>query len=173
MNQVVYAAGRLWSGLNTIIAPGPRDGIAWFQVRPSVALPTVRASIVRQGYIGARGAFVSFPSIGVNDAGRGVVAYSLMGRGYFPSAAWTNIDGTGTSGPVWVARFGFRPEDGFTCYPEFDPPGTPPPFLCRWGDYSASVALPNGEIWSGAEFIGDNPRTTFANWSTFLWPVRR
>src|SRR4029079_19333680 len=30
MNQVVFANGRLWSALNTIVNPGPRDGIAWF-----------------------------------------------------------------------------------------------------------------------------------------------
>jgi hypothetical protein len=173
MNQVVFAAGRLWSGLNTVVSPGPRDGIAWFQVRPSVVSRGVQATIARQGYVAARNAFVSFPSVGVNDAGRGVIAYSLMGPSYFPSAAWTAIDTDGTSPSVRIARAGFRPEDGFTCYPEFYPPGTPTPVLCRWGDYSASVALPNGEIWSGAEFIGDNPRTTFANWSTFLWPVSR
>ena len=32
MNQVVFAAGRLWGGVNTIANPGPRDGIAWFSV---------------------------------------------------------------------------------------------------------------------------------------------
>jgi hypothetical protein len=42
---------------------------------------------------------------------------------------------------------------------------------CRWGDYSASFALPNGDVWSATEFIGDNGRTTFGNWSTFVWPV--
>ena len=34
MNQVVFAAGRLWGGVNTIAMPGPRDGIAWFSVDP-------------------------------------------------------------------------------------------------------------------------------------------
>lgn len=173
MNQVVYANGRLWSGLNTIVDPGPRDGVAWFNVRPSLSLPTVRATVAKQGYLAAQGAFVSFPSIGVNDAGSGVIAYSLMGAAYYPSAAWTAIDGTGTSGPVRIARSGFRPEDGFTCYPEFYPPGTPPPITCRWGDYSASFALPSGEIWSGAELIGGGAREPLANWGTFVWPISR
>jgi hypothetical protein len=171
MNQVVFANGHLWSGLNTVVTPGPRDGIAWFMVRPSVALPTVRASIASQGYVAARGAFVSFPSVGVNDAGQGVIAYSLIGPGFFPSSAYTLIGPSGTRGGVKVSRLGFRPEDGFTCYIEFFPPGTPPPAVCRWGDYSASFALLSGEIWSGAEFIGDGARTQFANWSTFVWPV--
>jgi len=172
MNQVVYADGHLWSGLNTIVSPGPRDGVAWFRVRPSVASPTVSARIARQGYVAARDGFTSFPSVGVDDRGRGVVAYSLMGPAYYPSAAWTPISNRGTSGVVKVARLGFRPEDGFSCYPQFYPPGTPPP-LCRWGDYSASFALPTGEVWSATEFIGDDARTPSANWGTFLWPVRR
>ena len=36
--------------------------------------------------------FLSFPSIGVNDHGRGVIAYSFMGDAFFPSAAYTTVD---------------------------------------------------------------------------------
>jgi hypothetical protein len=164
MNQVVYAHGHLWSAINTVVTPGPRDGIAWFRVRPTVATAQIDATIAQQGYVAARNAFLSFPSVGVNDAGRGVIAYSLMGPGYYPSAAWTPISTQGTTSTVRVAQPGFRPEDGFTCY-DFD--------LCRWGDYSASFALPGGEVWSAAEFIPAGARTTYANWGTFIWPVVR
>ena len=170
MNQVVYADGRLWSGVNTIVTPGPRDGIAWFSVVPSVSAKQVSADIRRQGYLAAKNAFLSFPSIGVNDGGRGVVAYTVMGRNQFPSAAWTPIANGGTNGSVRIVRAGFRPEDGFTCYTQFVGGDEAE---CRWGDYSASFALPNGDVWSATEFIGDNARTTFANWSTFIWPVVR
>jgi hypothetical protein len=169
MNQVVFANGRLWSGVNTIVTPGPRDGIAWFIVAPSVSANNVSADIKPQGYLAAKNAFVSFPSIGVNDSGRGVVAYTVMGPKLFPSAAWTGISRDGTGGSVRIARTGFRPEDGFTCYTEFIGGDEAE---CRWGDYSASFALPNGEVWSATEFIGDNARTQFANWSTFIWPVK-
>jgi hypothetical protein len=169
MNQVVFAAGRLWGGVNTIALPGPRDAIAWFSVEPSVTGNGVRADIRRQGYVAGRDrtSFVSFPSIGVNDAGEGVIAYSLMGDRYYPSAAQTGINRTGLTTGVQIVRNGFKPEDGFTCYTE---EGNGP--NCRWGDYSASFALPTGEIWSATEFIGDNARTTFANWSTFAWPYK-
>jgi hypothetical protein len=167
MNQVVFASGRLWGGVNTIANPGPRDGIAWFSVNPSVSSNGVQASIADQGYVAGRdpGSFVSFPSIGVNDAGNGVIAYSLMGDRWFPSAAQTGISRKGLTTGVQIVRNGFRPEDGFTCYEEegFGP-------NCRWGDYSASFALPTGDIWSATEFIGDNARTAGANWSTFIWP---
>jgi hypothetical protein len=168
MNQVVYAAGRLWGGVNTRVAPGDRDGIAWFQVKPRVSAKSVAGRIARQGYVAAKedATFLTFPSIGVNDAGRGVVAYSFMGARYYPSAAQTHIDLDGLHGPVQIVRNGFKPEDGFSCYEAFGETEA-----CRWGDYSASFAFPTGEVWSATEFIGDNARTTFANWSTFVWPA--
>jgi hypothetical protein len=169
MNQVVFADGLLWSGLNTIVAPGPRDGIAFFIVRPSVSGGQVGGTIRRQGYVAVAGAFLSFPSVGVNGAGRGVIAMSLMGPRHFPSAAQIDIGRGGVSGPVEIVRSGFRPEDGFTCYEAFV--GENP--VCRWGDYSASIAGPDGTIYSATEFIGDNSRTLFANWSTFIWPQKR
>jgi hypothetical protein len=169
MNQVVFAGGRLWGGVNTIADPGPRDGIAWFSAETRVSASGVQASLKAQGYVAGRDktSFVSFPSIGVNDAGKGVVAYTLMGDRYYPSAAQTGINRRGLTTGVQITRNGFRPEDGFTCYEE---EGNGP--NCRWGDYSASFALPSGEVWSATEFIGDNARTQFANWSTFVWPTR-
>jgi hypothetical protein len=173
MNQVVYADGKLWSAINTEVNPGGRTGIAYFILDPSVANGSVDATIAKQGYIAASNANVSFPSVGVNQAGLGVVAFSLMGPTIYPSAAYQLIGTGGTSGPINVARVGFRPEDGFTCY-ENPVTGLPDPTsTCRWGDYSASFALPDGSVWSAAEYIGDGPRTTFANWSTFVWPIVR
>jgi len=168
MNQVVFANGLLWSGVNTVVAPGPRDGIAYFIVRPTVSGGQVGGTIRRQGYVAVANAFLSFPSVGVNGAGRGVIAMSLMGPGHFPSAVQIDIDRDGVSGPVEIVRVGFRPEDGFTCYEAFV--GEDP--VCRWGDYSASVAGPDGTIYSATEFIGDNARTALANWSTFIWPQK-
>jgi hypothetical protein len=167
MNQVVFADGFLWSGINTAVLPGPRDGIEYFVVEPTVADGTVGASVHTQGYVAADDAFLSFPAVGVNGDGQGVIAMSLMGPNDYPSAAQIAIDAAGTSGPVEIIRQGFRPEDGFTCYEAFIGPGT----VCRWGDYSASVAGADGRIYSATEMIGDNSRTFFANWSSFIWPT--
>lgn len=166
VNQVVFAAGRLYTGVNTIVAPGPRTGVAWFIITPRASATALTATVHAQGYVAVANANVAFPSIGVNTAGNGVIAMSLSGAGYYPSAAYQRIGPGGTSGPVTVARLGFRPEDGFTCYPEFGGDG-----VCRWGDYSASVVGPDGRIWSATEFISDGPRDRYANWSTFVWPV--
>ncbi len=165
MNQVVYAKGRLWSGINTIVDPGPRDGIAWFQVIPSVASGLVSGNIQNQGYVAAANRFLSFPSIGVGDDGKGVMYFSLMGPTDFPSSAHVTITPAGIGTAVVVDNAGWRPEDGFTCYAAFGGG------LCRWGDYSAAVWGPDGRIYGATERIGDNSRSYFANWSTFISPI--
>jgi hypothetical protein len=167
MNQVVYADGYLWSGINTTVLPGPRDGIEYFVVAPSIASGLVQGTIHNQGYVAAANRFLSFPSVGVNGSGRGVIAFTLMGPNDYPSAAQIAISAAGVSGNIQIVRRGFRPEDGFTCYVTEVGPGA----LCRWGDYSASVGTPGGQVFSATEFVGDNTRTFFANWSTFVWPV--
>ena len=165
LNQVVYAAGKLWAAVNTIVAPGRRDGISWFIVNPGVTNGSVTASMANQGYVAAAAAFLSFPSIGVNSAGRGVMTFSLMGPNYFPSAAYAPISSAGT-GAIHIGGAGQLPDDGFSCYPQFGPTS------CRWGDYSAAVASPSGrKIWMAAEYIPNDPRTSLANWGTFVQAV--
>ena len=165
MNQVAFADGYLWSGINTTVLPGPRDGIEYFIVQPSISGGQVIGTIHTQGYVSADDRFVSFPSVGVNPSGHGIIAMSLMGPTDYPSSAQIAIDDTGVSGPIEIVRVGFRPEDGFSCYPEFGSN------MCRWGDYTASVGTPDGTVFSATEIISDNSRTFFANWSTFLWPA--
>jgi hypothetical protein len=167
MNQVEFADGLLWAGLDTVVAHPAGDGIAYFIVHPSIRNGQVHGTIHNQGYVSAAHTFLSLPSVGVNGDGRGVIAMSLMGPHNYPSAAQINIDGNGVEGPVQIERVGFRPDDGFGCYEAF---GGPPD--CVWSLYSASAGTPNGPVYSATEFIGDNARTSSANWSTFIWPAR-
>ncbi len=166
MNQVVFADGMLWSALNTVVAQR-RDGIAYFIVDPSVSDGQVRGTIHNQGYVASADTYLSFPAVGVNGEGKGVIAMSLMGPEMFPSAAQIQINKSGVKGKVEVVGLGYRPEDGFTCYEAFIGEETE----CRWGDYSASVGTPDGAVYSATEFIGNNARTESANWSTFVWPT--
>ncbi|HZO72871.1 MAG TPA: hypothetical protein VFB60_11770 [Ktedonobacteraceae bacterium] len=163
MNQVVFAAGVLWSGVNTIVQkPGEaaRTGIAFFGVLPFFADGQLHAILVKSGYVAVDGENVLFPSIGVNAIGEGVMSFTLSGPDFFPSAAYMPISLFHT-GDVHVASAGASPEDGFTC--------VAPDRLCRWGDYSAAVASPDGRsIWLATEFIPNTPRTVLANWGTFI-----
>jgi hypothetical protein len=93
MNQVVFSQGILFSGVNSLLKVGgaEQQGIAWFGVQPSFEGSTLTGRIVRQGYVAVKGNDVLFPSLGINDSGNGVIAYTLAGKGFFPSAAYTDV----------------------------------------------------------------------------------
>src|SRR5260370_20943613 len=75
MNQVVFANGNLWGGVNTVgkTPNGPtRSGIAYFIVTPSLSSVSLSASIAKQGYVSVNQNSAVFPSIGVNTFGNAV-----------------------------------------------------------------------------------------------------
>jgi hypothetical protein len=180
MNQVVYANGLLYSGVNSKLSVGgaSQTGLAWFAVQPSLRGSKVHGRVVGQGYVAVKGNNTLFPSLGINGEGNGVIAFSLAGTDYFPSAAYVNFSGGSASRFIHVAGAGQDPEDGFSGYPQFLPPPPPPTNVGRWGDYSAAVADGN-RIWFAAEYIPKACavnalpcRTSLANWGTFVSTVR-
>jgi len=180
MNQVAFVNGNLWSGVNTNVSVGgqTRQGIAWFEVQPSVRDGHVQGQVRNQGYVSVAGEDVLFPSIDVNQNGQAVMSFTLSGPNYYPSAAYSYINQS--AGDVTVIGRGVGPDDGFTGYKAFFGNG-----IARWGDYSAAVADEWGNIWVAAEYIGqsctdkqyaaDNTcrgtRDQFANWGTFIGRV--
>jgi hypothetical protein len=170
MQQTVYAAGSLWTALGTVVKTpnGPtRAGIAWFIVTPSWSGSTLHASMTNQGYLAANQESVSYPSVGVNAAGMGVITFTLIGPDFYPSAAFATLDMFGGAGPIQIAAGGAAPDDGFTGYGAFG--GR----VARWGDYSAAVADADGSIWIATEYIPGGPRSILANWGTFIGRVVR
>lgn len=167
MNEVKYAAGRLWGAIGTAIGRGDnqRDGVLWVQVRPFFDGGRVDGRVVEQGYLAVRRNSVIYPAIGVNDEGEGAMVMTLAGPTVYPSPAYVRIDRGGVSGPVRVPEFGQRPDDGFTCYAAFVGSRERG---CRWGDYSAAVADERGRIWMATEWIPNAARLPLANWSTFV-----
>ncbi len=187
MNQVVFADGLLWSGVNTAVKQRDgvtRAGIAWFAVEPRLGKKGVKADIDKQGYVSVDGAHVFFPSIGVNDNGSAVMTFTLSGTGYFPSAAYVILPrGDGGDPPdVHIASAGLGPADGFTGYRGLDAVDNG---VERWGDYSAAVAAADGSIWLATEYIAQTctldqflhdttcggTRSAFANWGSFIGHV--
>jgi hypothetical protein len=174
MNQVVFANGILYGGVNSLLKVDGEEhqGIAWFGVKPHFDGPTLKGRVVHQGYVAVAGNDVLFPSLGINSQGNGVIAFTLAGNDYFPSAAYTDIiEGFGLPF-VHVAGAGKDPDDGFTIYVAQGGNG-----VGRWGDYSAAVA--DGErIWMASEYIPKACsglalpcRTSLANWGTFFSTV--
>jgi hypothetical protein len=154
MQQVMYANGKLWGALDTALNPdgGPqRAGIAYYIVRPMAAAAQLKANVVLQGYLGAAGADLTYPAIGVTPNGRGVMAFTYTGDSTNPSAAYAPIDAKVGAGPWSFAGpggEGAAPDDGFTGYKSFV--GNPP--RTRWGDYGAA-AVDGNSIWIASEYI--------------------
>jgi hypothetical protein len=177
MNQVVYAAGNLWGGVNTVVRTSSgvssqtdRSGIAYFIVTPSTPSATsVVGTIAKQGYVAlGNDDNTMYPSIGVNAAGKGVMTFSISGHHYYPSTAFTRIDAANGAGAIHISAAGTRPTDDLSGYEAFGGDG-----VARWGDYSAAVAAEDGTIWTAAEWIpGTFGYPPFlANWGTFIGTV--
>ena len=167
MNQVVYADGLLWSGVNTIVTTrdgSTRVGIAYFAVNPDWHNGSLSGHVQRQGYVAVNGENVLFPAIGVDRWGNGVMTFTLVGPDYYPSAAYVRLDEHSTDSTVHVIGAGVGPADGFTG----DPADGAPDNVERWGDYSAAVTDASGHVWIATEYIPGGPRTALANWGTFV-----
>jgi hypothetical protein len=182
LGQLVYANGKLYAGLNTLVKVGGAShvGIEYFIVKP--AFHSIRsvlhfAATGTSAYVAHKGIDLSYPSIGVTTGGNAVMAFSLMGSSMNPSAGWMPIAKAGPK-QIHTAGAGAGPDDGFTGYPNDNSLGSS---IARWGDYSAAVA--DGKtIWMAAEYIPSAcddatystdklcgmTRAPEANWGTYI-----
>src|SRR4030095_6115640 len=72
MQETKYAAGTLWSNLNTVVKTPTGNvqvGIAWFALRPSWSGSTLGGSVVNQGYVSVNKANVMYGAIAANNDG--------------------------------------------------------------------------------------------------------
>lgn len=171
MQPAVFADGKLWSALTTMVAvendPVPHAGIAYFAVRPSVdSEGTLKMDIHRQGYIAVANADLFYPALAIGPRGQGAITFTLSGSGYFPSAAFAPLDADG-AGDVQILASGTAPHDGFSGYKYFGGGGSG-----RTGDYSAATVDEHGAIWMATEYVPGGPRTLLANWGTFIAQIK-
>ncbi len=187
MQQTWYTNGMLWGAASTAVKVGGevKAGIAWFAVQPSInSSGQVAGKVTRQSYMALANNNLTYPAIAMGTNGRGVIAFTVVGESYYPSAGYATITASGAVGPIHVAAAGKGPSDGFTSYKAFvgDPPRT------RWGDYGAAVT-DGSSIWIASEWIGQKctyaqyypappslagfgtcggTRTSLANWGTYV-----
>ena len=161
MQQVMYAGGRLVGALDTALKVNGQTqaGIEWFSVTPTVSRHGLQAELSGNGYLGARNTNLTYPAIGVNEHGDGVMAFTLLGTNDFPSAAYAPFNAASGPGQIKIAAAGVGPDDGFTSYVAYV--GAPP--RTRWGDYGAAV-VDGSHIWMASEYIGQT--CTFAQYTT-------
>ncbi len=186
MQQVRYIDGQLWAALDTIVHVHGQDqaGIAYFMVDVNNGdHGHFNAQVDNQGYVGVAGNNVNYPTIAALPNGKGIMAFTLVGQNYYPSAAYTSIDRHGTE-DIHVSAAGAGPDDGFSGTFIYNYPGAPRP---RWGDYGGAVT-DGRNIWIASEFIGQTctlaqymsspfgscggTRTVLANWDTHITGVK-
>ena len=173
MQQVYYANGKLWTALDTGLTWDGVNvfaGAAYFVIVPQ---GPGSGKIQTQGYIGVQGDNLTYPAAAATQSGRGVVAFTVVGPDYFPSAGYASLDAVAGAGSIQLAAGGAGPQDGFTQYPA-EPYGRP-----RWGDYGAA-SVDGTSIWTASEYIGQTctlqqysadptcgqTRAPLGNWST-------
>jgi hypothetical protein len=161
MQQVMWAGGKLYGALDTVVRVGgvERAGIAYYAIRPWASHGSVAAVLQHEGKIAVRGNHVSYPAIAALRSGKGAIAFTLVGPHHFPSAAYVVFGANGEHGPVRVAAAGKGPDDGFSGYVPFS--GTT---VGRWGDYGAA-AVDGDDIWIASEYIGQT--CSFAEYADF------
>jgi len=185
MQQVSYADHKLYSALDTAVEVGGSShaGIAWYVLAPRSTYGGVSAMVRTQGQLGVTDNDLTYPAVGVTSKGRGVMAFTLAGQDFFPSAGYAAISVRGV-GAVHVTAAGKGPQDGFAGYEAFNAPNPPRP---RWGDYGAA-SVDGSYVWIASEYIGQtctlaeyeaspfgtcgNTRTAFANWDTRISVIK-
>ena len=167
MQQVVEVDNTLYGSLTTALGTGATatSGIAYWGIIPNWQAGKLSGTVRTQGYVSVPNNFLQRPSVALNHQGKGIIAFSLIGPDYFPSAAYVNFNKQqGAQGPVYVAGAGVAPDIGFS-----GAGGR----RQRWGDYSAGVDEA-GNVWVAAEYI---PVVVFpapaqlANWGTYVWRI--
>lgn len=176
-------SGALVGGLNTGVnqvtggsSTRTLAGVAYFVVTPALGSSGLSPSSVSTGYVSPSGADALFPAAAIGSTGRGVIAYTLSGTGYYPSTGYAVVAaGDAVDPTTHVARAGAGPQDGFT---EYQSSGTAY-YRPRWGDYSEAVA--NGsqitfaneminQSCTDSQFVADftcgGTRDLFINWGT-------
>jgi hypothetical protein len=182
MQQVFYSNGKLWAALDTAVTVNgnPQAGAAFFVLQPQGSPSNPSARVVNEGVIALANNNVTYPAVGVNASGRGVIAFTVLGRDNYPSAGYAALDALAGAGDVHIAAAGAGPDDGFSAYfPEVNP------VRPRWGDYGAAV-VDGDTIWFASEytaqtcdlstyvatnFLCGNTRGALGNWATRITQV--
>jgi hypothetical protein len=166
-NGVVYGAWETGLNNGSQIVPG----IEWAQVNISDSEGDVSA---RSGYYNLSGdTSVSYPALMPDGHGSVVMIFERMSHTVFPETRYivkgigSQFHGTGVL--LKAGENSYRPHLCGTLQ------GTPPhPFICRWGDFSATSFDGAGGIWFAGEYA--NPLNLGApqngrNWGTWIGSI--
>ncbi len=161
IQSVVFGNGKLWAVLDTAATmttsagTQTKSGIAYFIISPSLT-PSVTDSVVKQGVLALADNNLSYGAVGITAAGRGVIAFTLLGAGgstnpgSFPSSAYAAVDALVGASAIQTAAGG-AVADGNSIWIASEYIGQ----TCTLAQYEAS---PFGSC--------GGTRTTLGNWDT-------
>jgi hypothetical protein len=150
MQQVSFANGKLWASWGTGLTFD--NGVTTVAGLTYVVFEPATSTVFQNAYIGLPGNNLTYGALAATRSGRGIVAFTVVGPDFFPSAGYASIDAKIGAGDIHTAADGAGPWDGFTGYRPFS---TRP----RWGDYGAA-AVDGDSIWIASEYVGQT--CTFA-----------
>lgn len=167
VQSVSYAGGRLYVSFASAVTDqggARRVGGVYVTLSPVLRGSALSATVLNKSYFYVNSNHLLRPSLAVNPSGKGLIAVTLVGPDWFPSAAYIPIDTFSRPASIYIAAAGELPEDGFTGYTDWGELQ-----VARWGDYNGAVAADDGSIWTVTQYIGNYPRTEFANWNTYIY----
>lgn len=175
VSGLTYSTGRLYLTFQTGVRDvngAYVDGGAYVVLSPTFRNGTLAAQVLNEGYLLLTGNHLLRPAIAVDSQPipTGAIAVTLTGPNYYPSAALIPFQTFNTPTTIEIAAPGALPEDGFTGYMAI--PASDGSSTARWGDYNTAVAASDGSIWAVVEYIGNFPRTTYANWNTYIMQIQ-
>ncbi len=173
-STIQMAGGQLFGAVPTGATSGnlPRDIISWFVVKPLVnSSGQVSATLSdHKAVVPGAGYSVSYPAIGVNKSGNGVLGMTITNQsaavqGGYPSTAYVQVNGGKLSGAIVVSGHGTASDDGFTGCQSAGAGQTG-----LWGGYgAATVDAATGRFYTANEYIGYTTRPgQITNWGTFI-----
>ncbi|CAI5513103.1 unnamed protein product [Closterium sp. Naga37s-1] len=94
--------------------------------------------------------------------GKGIIAASLAGRSFYPSAAYATLNANVDVGRINVVGPGKAPLDDYSAYETG---------RMRYGDYMTATVDEEGNAWAAVQYVAGQPRTEWSNWATFVFKV--
>jgi hypothetical protein len=149
MQQVVFADGKLYSALTTILTVNKKNhaGLLYFVVTPSVTGGAVSGTITSINYVASDGLDLFFPAISATQSGSAVMTFSFSGKNMFPSAGYIPLTSDLGSFEIHTAITGAGAYDGESGYP-----GCGGFNSALWGFNSSAVAESN-TLWMATEYV--------------------
>ncbi|CAI5989228.1 unnamed protein product [Closterium sp. NIES-64] len=102
------------------------------------------------------------PTLPWRSQGVGIMAASLAGRSFYPSAAYATLNANVDVGRINVVGAGKVPLDDYFGYLSD---------RMLFSNYMAATVDEEGNAWAAVQYVAGQPRTEWSNWGTFVFKV--